>query len=64
MGADDRTRSNGLKLQQGKWRLEIRENVLPKKVVKHWNGLSREVVEAPSWEVLKTWVDKALVGMI
>uniref|UniRef100_A0A7M4FNJ8 Solute carrier organic anion transporter family member 5A1 n=1 Tax=Crocodylus porosus TaxID=8502 RepID=A0A7M4FNJ8_CROPO len=61
--ADARTRSNGLKLQQGKFRLDSRMNFLTRRVVKHWNRLSREVVEAPSLEVFKTWLDKALTGM-
>ena len=32
-------------------------------VVKHWNGLSREVVEAPSLETFKTRLDRALSNL-
>ncbi|KFZ54896.1 hypothetical protein N338_02188, partial [Podiceps cristatus] len=55
---------NGLKLKEGRFKLDIRKKFFTMRVVKHWNRLPREAVDAPSLDTFKVKLDGALSNLI
>jgi len=57
-------REGSFRLREGRFRLDIRKKIFTMRVVKHWNRLPREVVEATSLETLKARLDGALINWV
>ncbi|KFP11088.1 hypothetical protein Z169_15635, partial [Egretta garzetta] len=52
------------KLKQSRFRLDIRKKFFTARVVRHWNRLPREAVDAPSLEMFKARLDRALGNLV
>jgi len=57
-------KGNGFQLKERSFRLDIRKKFFTVRVVRHWNRLSREVVDAPSLEVFQARLDVRLGNSI
>jgi len=60
----DRARGNGFKLKEERFRLDVRKKFFTRKVVRHWNRLCGEVVDALSLETFKARRDEFLGSLI
>ncbi|KFU92127.1 hypothetical protein M959_00598, partial [Chaetura pelagica] len=54
---------NGFKLKEGRFRLDVGKKFFTMRVVRHWNSLSREAVDATSLEVFKARLNGALSNL-
>lgn len=57
---DDRIQGNGTKLHHRRFRLDIRKKLFTVRVVKNWNSLPRDVIDASSSSVFKRHLDDVL----
>jgi len=60
----DRTRGNGFRMKEGRFRLDIRKKFFTMSVVRPWHRLPKEVVDAPSLETFRVRLDGALSNLI
>lgn len=60
----DKTRGNGLRLRQWRFRLHYWKNVFTEKVIRCWNQLLREVFGSRSLEMFKKSEDISLGDMV
>ena len=55
---------NGFKLKEETFRLDVRGKFFTEGVMRCWNRLPREIVDAPSMEVFKARLDGALGSLV
>jgi len=64
LGSSDRTPGNGSNLQQGRFTLDMRKHFCTERVVKLWNRLHGEGVDAPGLSGFERHSDSALNTML
>ena len=57
-------RGNDFKLEEGRFRLDIRKKFFTVRVVRHWNRLPSEALDVPSLDALKARLDGALSNLV
>ena len=59
-----RTRSSGIKLRHRMFCTNVWKNFYTVRVTEHWNRLPREIVESPSMEIFKIYLDAYLCNLL
>jgi len=60
----DKMRGNAFKLEESRFRLDIRKKFFTVRMVRHCSKLPREVLDAPSLEAFKARLDRALSNVV
>ena len=62
--SSNRASRNGFKLEEVRYRLNIRKTFFTVRVVRHWNRLPRDAVDASSLEAFKARLKEALSKLV
>jgi len=60
----NRTRGNGFKLKEERFRIDVRRKLFTQRAVRHWYRLLREAADVLSLEAFETRLDGALGSLI
>ena len=63
MASSNKTSGNGFKLEESRFGLDIRKKFFTVRVLRHWNRLPGEAMNATSLEALKAGLDGAVSNL-